>query len=423
MIFSKGRIAATVLGAMAIASCGPAAASVAPATIAPASIAETTGAPSSPSPTSTPAPSPSATSVSFVDLEWHGAARMVQPRTGFDAVVLGDGTVLAVGDDFACYPGPAASGSETAERYDPTGDAWLKAPSLNKPRKEPATVVLADGSAIVVGGLNDAGQAFSSTKEFEPGAGTWTDGPLMVLARETPLAVTLPDGAVFVVSETSGGFTSERLDPTTFVWKKAASLPSHARIDDMVSLSGGLVLAIGSDTGSGSESTPAAYRYDPASGTWTPVQGLAQSSVELVALPDGTALAIGGIDGNNAITARVQRFDGRTGAWTQVAPMSTPRSLAQAVVLPDGQVLVAGGSTGKDFANGTALRSTELYDPAADRWIPGKDLLEARYGGQALALRDGSVLILGGANDFNSQGEAPWCPTPLVTTERLGPRP
>ena len=97
--------------------------------------------------------------------------------------------------------------------------------------------------------------------------------------------------------------------------------------------------------------------------------------------------------------------------------------LAQAVVLADGRVLVAGGSTGKDFANGKALRSTELYDPATDRWIPGKDLLEARYGGHALVLQDGSVLILGGANDFNTEGDTPWCPTPLVTTERLSPPP
>ena len=96
---------------------------------------------------------------------------MVRARTGFDAVVLGDGSVLAVGDDFACYPGPAAAGSERAERYDPVGDAWIEAPSLNKPRKEPATVVLSDGSALVVGGLNDVEQPFSSTKRFATGTG------------------------------------------------------------------------------------------------------------------------------------------------------------------------------------------------------------------------------------------------------------
>ena len=42
----------------------------------------------------------------------------------------------------------------------------MEAPSLNKPRKEPATVVLSDGSALVVGGLNDVEQPFSSTKRF-----------------------------------------------------------------------------------------------------------------------------------------------------------------------------------------------------------------------------------------------------------------
>jgi hypothetical protein len=88
------------------------------------------------------------------------------------------------------------------------------------------------------------------------------------------------------------------------------------------------------------------------------------------------------------------------------------------VVLADGRVLVAGGSTGSDFG-GRALTTTELYDPAADRWEPGPDLLEPRYGGHALVLADGSVLILGGAKDFNTEGDTPWCPTPLVTTERL----
>jgi len=348
---------------------------------------------------------------------------MIHGRTGFDAVVLGDSTVLAVGDDFACYPGPAVSGSETAERYDPAGDAWTAAPSLNKPRKEPATIVATDGAALVVGGLNDSDQAFSSTKRFEPAAGTWADGPLMTLGRETPLAVSLPGGAVLVVSETQGRFTSELLDPATGSWKTTASLPSEARIDDMVALRGGTVLAVGSDV-NGSEGSPAAYQYDPAADRWTGAQGLARSGYELVASPDGSALAIGGNSGGGGdVTARVDRFDPVSAFWAEVAPMGTPRSEPQVVGLSDGRILVAGGSNGEDFTSSEALKSTELYDPASDRWIAGKDLLDARYGGHAVALDDGSVLVLGGANDFNTEGDTPWCPTPLVTAERLAARP
>ena len=80
---------------------------------------------------------------------------------------------------------------------------------------------------------------------------------------------------------------------------KTASLPAHARIDQMVGLRGGTVLAVGSEA-NGTESTPVAYVYDPAEDTWTGVQGLARSRLDLVALPDGGALAIGGNDGSAA---------------------------------------------------------------------------------------------------------------------------
>ena len=228
---------------------------------------------------------------------------------------------------------------------------------------------------------------------------------------------------VFVVSETEGRFTSELLDQAAGSWRTTASLPAQTRIDDMVSLRGGTVLAVGTYTGD-SDPTPDAHRYDPVAGTWTDAHGLAQFGYALVAMPDGGALAVGGSDGGElwggtgALTSRVHRFDPATGTWRQVASMSTPRWEPQVVLLADGRVLVAGGSTGDD-PTGHALRSTELYDPASDRWVPGADLIEARYGGHALALSDGSVLILGGAKDFNTEGDTPWCPTPLVTTERL----
>lgn len=84
---------------------------------------------------------------------------------------------------------------------------------------------------------------------------------------------------------------------------------------------------------------------------------------------------------------------------------------------------MAGGTADAADGGQQALVSTERYDPAQDRWLRGPDLLEPRYGGHATTLADGSVLILGGANDFNTEGDVPWCPTPLVTTERLDIRP
>jgi hypothetical protein len=353
---------------------------------------------------------------------------MVRARTGFDAVVLGDGTVLAVGDDVACLPGPAEPGSETAERYDPVADAWAEVPSLNKPRKEPATVAMSDGSAMVLGGLNDTDQPYSSTKQFETETGTWTDGPLMVLGRAQPLAATVPDGRVLVLSHTGSSsedpFTSELLDPASGSWFATAPLPRQTWFDQLVGLAGGTFLAVGTFEGD-TDATPVAYVYDPEADTWGGVQGLLRLGYKLVALPDGRALAIGGNDGGELwggtgeLTGDVYRFEPGRGVWVQVAPMSTARSEPQITVLEDGRVLVAGGSVGSDFDGAQALTSTELYIPELDRWGTGSDLLEPRYGGHALSLSDGSVLILGGANDFNTQGDTPWCPTPLVTTERL----
>ena len=51
------------------------------------------------------------------------------------------------------------------------------------------------------------------------------------------------------------------------------------------------------------------------------------------------------------------------------------------------------------------------------------DLLQPRYGAEALVLADGSVLLLGGYADFNVNGDTPWCPTPISSVERLSPAP
>jgi hypothetical protein len=346
-------------------------------------------------------------------------------------VALGDGTVLVVGDDFDCQPGGAHPGSERAERYDPAADAWLDVQSLNNPRKTPATVVLRDGSAMVLGGVNANDVSFSSTKVFSPATGKWRDGPLLNLARGRPLAAALSDGRILVVSETSNRrASSEIYDPVSRAWLPTTSVPPTTGLEQIVALSDGRVLGTGYD-GADSEPAPVAYVYDPRSNDWTRVDTPDQFEYALVALADGGALAIGGNDGGDlaggtgAMVDRVSRFDPASGQWASVAPVPTIRFGAQVVGLADGRVLVAGGAEGRganfDERDGPTLRSTEIYDSDANTWTAAGDLLEPRKDGYAVALDDGSALVLGGDDDYDTQGATPWCPTPLTSVERFTP--
>ena len=201
------------------------------------------------------------------------AAPMLRARTGFDSLVLGDGTVLAVGDDVACLPGPAEPGSETAERYDPAADRWTEAESLNKPRKSFATVGLSDGRALVVGGTNPDDQLYSSTKLFDPTTGSWTDGPLLDVARGDPAAVTLADGRVMVGSvvargETGDTTTTELLDAGATAWTAGPPIDGFGVLS-FIRLTDDRVLAVGF----GFEVDVALELFDPAAGTWTPIDG------------------------------------------------------------------------------------------------------------------------------------------------------
>lgn len=375
---------------------------------------------------SSPAPSPQTPGRA----EWRAAAPMLHGRVGFDAVVLGDGTVLAVGDDHACYPGGAIPGSELVERYDPATDAWAASESLNKPRKLPATVVLRDGSAMVIGGLNEEDFPFSSTKIFGPDTSSWSDGALMDRAVAEPRAAAIDEGRVLVV----GDYRVGRRQPTWIydhrksTWTSSASLPPNVSVQMLIDLTDDRVLMTGFD-GTDSDPAPVAYVYGPSRDAWTKVGSPRGLGYTLVAIANGDAMAIGGEDGgelmggDGSVVRWVDRFDSGSGRWVPVAPLSKPRVGSAAAALRDGRILVAGGATkqGDLGRAGVVTQTTEIYSPTDDRWSAGPDLSEPRQGGDLVPLDDGNVLLVGGNADFNDGGDTPWCPTPLTSVERFTP--
>jgi hypothetical protein len=357
---------------------------------------------------------------SATDAVWTKSADMRRARDGFRVAVLGDGTVLAIGDD-GCADEVGRPGSETAEVYDPAADAWADVGSLNKPRRDFAMAPMQDGGAMVVGGMNPDGLPYSSTKLYDVAARTWSDGPLLSIARGDPSAAAIGDGRIYVASiarelETGAVSTVEILVPGSDAWADGGTIGSEVGVERLVGLADGRILAVGwvfeisdwievHDSG-GAEGWSSFERPD------------VNDIDDLVPLPDGDLLAfvrdeseLGSIP-----SARVLRYDSATNAWADAAPMPRPRAEPQVTLLGDGRVLVAGGLVVDADQGEQIVASTDIYDPETDAWVAGPDLLEPRRAGHAVLLGDGSVLVLGGSNDPPVEGG---CAAPLVTTERL----
>ncbi|MGD9690478.1 MAG: Kelch repeat-containing protein [Phycisphaerales bacterium] len=78
---------------------------------------------------------------------------------------------------------------------------------------------------------------------------------------------------------------------------------------------------------------------------------------------------IGGISNDDAkdFVSRVDCLDTRTGEWTSVAPIPTPRAFA-AVAELDGMLYVIGGMSAADQQAGQYSSVVERFDPVANEW-------------------------------------------------------
>ncbi len=227
-------------------------------------------------------------------------------------------------------------------------------------------------------------------------------------------AVLLLDGTVLLVDRGS----AEVYDPATDRWS-AAPVPELgfgwgfqlSAVRAALLWDGRVLVTEGWTRDGGTQMPPgnigSAQIYDPIARTWTARTIHSYGGHQAVMLGSGHVL----------VTSRdgADLYDPVSGRWSYTGPMTARRNGSAASLLPDGRVLVTGG--GATFPDSADLSSTEIYDPWSDTWTAGDRLQTARFGHFQVLLRDGNILIAGGAN---SGGRLTTAELGVATTPSLG---
>jgi hypothetical protein len=287
---------------------------------------------------------------------------------------------------------------------------------------------LPDGRVLVAGGFTDVSQAAKSAEIYDPKQRAFSPAGRMRVLRHSHTATVLADGRILIVGGYGDGNAVladvEIFDPATNTFSAVAALRAARAGHTAVRLFDGRVLIAGG-VGPGWTFLSSAEIFDPATGQFSAAASMSvprESHVSTL-LQDGRVLVLGGHRGRRQaveIFSSAEVYDPRTNRFSSTGSMLVRRHKHDAVRLRDGRVLVLGGSDERDDRG--AYRSTELYNPVTGRFESGPDLQIARYklAFSSLVLPDGSVLVSGGAPEAERYDPATGRFTVVQGTPRMG---
>lgn len=358
------------------------------------------------------------------------------------ALLLDDGRALVAGGDLGVNNGPYTAvttcqlfrlnsvtdhaDSSVQVDYDSLAATALPAArTLGAMSMAPADTTLT-GQAIFTGGSLGA-SAFATTYAFNPvaggGLGSWTAKTSMSHVRCAHTQTTLLNDKVLVAGGANAGSggatvaTAELYDPDVNTWTDTAGTMKVARCEHRaVLLPSGKVLVAGGRSLTSGTLLYSAYTdigpvlascevYDPGSGTWaaTGPMSFARFQHELVLLPSGKVLAVGGMgyDPTRAAPSPVpavrdaEIYDPETGRWSPAGRLLFAHEHAASALMPlRGQLAVFGG---------TSTDATELLDLATMSWSTGPMAVSAtRDGGVAVALGTHDLIFAAGGVESGS---------------------
>ena len=282
-------------------------------------------------------------------------------RSDQTANSLANGKVLIAGGRSA-----STTTLSTAELFDPqTGTFALTSGNMTVQRANHTAVLLADGQVLLVGGRRysvDWITLLSATR-FNPLSGTFADtAGNMSSARRGHTATLLANGTVMIaggVDDAPTYFsTAELFNPTTGTFSLTTGNMQFQHASHTATLlNSGKVLIAGGGPGT---ALSIAELYDPSTGTFSQTAGNMNSRRQNHAatlLNNGKVLIAGGSFSATYLST-AELYDPDTETFTQTTGnMTYERTNSTSLLLNSGRVLLAGGS------NGSALSTAELYTP------------------------------------------------------------
>ncbi len=193
--------------------------------------------------------------------------------------------------------------------------------------------------------------------------------------------------------------SGEIFDETTGHFAPTGRMSSRRAGAMATALADGTVLIAGGSDGSG-RSVATAEIFNPQTNSFSMTGSMNAPRTQGMAifLPRvNKVLIVGGAaNGDDNQHSSAELYDPATGRFSQTGSMHVPRSCFNAVLLRDGSVLVMGGASGGEFPNPNLEASAEIYDPGIGRFTPVGSMNVSRYKHGAALLPDGRVMVVGG---------------------------
>jgi hypothetical protein len=307
---------------------------------------------------------------------WDPATNVVTAATPSGANIFCSGHTFLPNGQIVVTGGHISNwvGLRSAYLYSPAGNVWTQLPDMNDARWYPTSTTLPNGDMLVISGwINTTIGVNVEAQVWQTSTSSWRNLSTADLALPFyPFMFDAPNGQVFCAGP---GQTTRYLDVTgTGSWSSVAdnkygirNWGSSVMYDDgKVLLMGGSPCDFYLNCGVLPTATAEIIDLNSPTPTWQYTGSMVTGGRKLhnaTLLADGKVLVTGGSRGVEDPNTKPKTpayeselWDPATGAWTQMASITTIRSYhSTALLLPDARVLSAGGDFGST--------SAELYSP------------------------------------------------------------